>query len=133
MDKQCGVPMPDGGLCARSLSCKSHAVGAKRAVVRSKPFDELLAKIQKKPMPTRLSKNAKDSAAGLLFDDSEVVLDSDEEVANVMAGVRKSQGYPLASKVIMPVRRRRRYWRMRESLYTALNVTGPALQAQQIK
>ncbi|KAG0663145.1 SAGA-associated factor 73 [Monosporozyma unispora] len=43
-DKQCGVQLPEGGYCARSLTCKSHSMGAKRAVEgRSKPFDELLA------------------------------------------------------------------------------------------
>ncbi|CCK70863.1 deubiquitination module subunit SGF73 KNAG_0F01950 [Huiozyma naganishii CBS 8797] len=43
-DKQCGVELPEGGYCARSLTCKSHSMGAKRAVQgRTKPFDELLA------------------------------------------------------------------------------------------
>lgn len=43
-DKQCGVELPEGGYCARSLTCKSHSMGSKRSVEgRSKPFDELLA------------------------------------------------------------------------------------------
>ncbi|SMN19012.1 similar to Saccharomyces cerevisiae YGL066W SGF73 SAGA complex subunit [Maudiozyma saulgeensis] len=43
-DKQCGVDLPEGGYCARSLTCKSHSMGAKRAVEgRTKTFDELLA------------------------------------------------------------------------------------------
>ncbi|CCF60586.1 hypothetical protein KAFR_0K02310 [Kazachstania africana CBS 2517] len=43
-DKQCGVELPEGGYCARSLTCKSHPMGAKRSVMgRSKPFDDLLA------------------------------------------------------------------------------------------
>ena len=43
-DKQCGVSLPEGGYCARSLTCKSHSMGAKRAVPgRTRPFDELLA------------------------------------------------------------------------------------------
>lgn len=43
-DKQCGVDLPEGGYCARSLTCKSHSMGAKRSVDgRSRLFDELLA------------------------------------------------------------------------------------------
>ncbi|KAG0670447.1 hypothetical protein C6P45_002350 [Maudiozyma exigua] len=43
-DKQCGVSLPEGGYCARSLTCKSHSMGAKRSVEgRTKTFDELLA------------------------------------------------------------------------------------------
>ena len=43
-DKQCGVGLPEGGYCARSLTCKSHSMGAKRSVEgRTKTFDELLA------------------------------------------------------------------------------------------
>lgn len=49
VEKQCGVPLPNGLLCARSLTCKSHAMGAKRAVPgRSLPYDMLLAQYQKK-------------------------------------------------------------------------------------
>jgi len=49
VEKQCGVPLPNGALCARSLTCKSHSMGAKRAVVgRSQPYDALLLAYQKK-------------------------------------------------------------------------------------
>jgi len=49
VERQCGVPLPNGGFCARSLTCKSHAMGAKRAVPgRSLPYDTLLAQYQKK-------------------------------------------------------------------------------------
>ena len=42
-DKQCGVINDKGLPCSRSLSCKSHSMGAKRGVQgRSKPYDELL-------------------------------------------------------------------------------------------
>lgn len=42
-DKQCGVINDKGLPCSRSLTCKSHAMGAKRAVQgRSRPYDELL-------------------------------------------------------------------------------------------
>lgn len=49
VEKQCGVVLPNGGYCARSLTCKSHSMGAKRAVPgRSMPYDFLLAQYQKK-------------------------------------------------------------------------------------
>ncbi|EJF64263.1 SCA7-domain-containing protein [Dichomitus squalens LYAD-421 SS1] len=42
-DKQCGVINDKGLPCSRSLTCKSHSMGSKRAVQgRSKPYDELL-------------------------------------------------------------------------------------------
>lgn len=41
--------LPNGQPCARSLTCKSHSMGAKRAVAgRSLPYDMLLAAYQKK-------------------------------------------------------------------------------------
>lgn len=49
VEKQCGVNLPNGGQCARSLTCKSHSMGAKRAVPgRSLPYDMLLQAYQKK-------------------------------------------------------------------------------------
>jgi SAGA-associated factor 73 len=43
VDRQCGVINDKGLPCSRALTCKSHAMGAKRAVEgRSKPYDELL-------------------------------------------------------------------------------------------
>lgn len=48
VEKQCGVQLPNGAQCARSLTCKSHSMGAKRAVLRSLPYDMLLAQYQKK-------------------------------------------------------------------------------------
>lgn len=49
VEKQCGVPLPNGGQCARSLTCKSHSMGLKRSVPgRSLPYDMLLAQYQKK-------------------------------------------------------------------------------------
>lgn len=48
VEKQCGVPILNG-FCARSLTCKSHPMGAKRSVPgRSLPYDVLLAQYQKK-------------------------------------------------------------------------------------
>lgn len=48
VEKQCGVLLPNGRSCARSLTCKAHAIAAKRAVAgRSLPYDMLLAAYQK--------------------------------------------------------------------------------------
>lgn len=49
VEKQCGVTLPNGAQCARSLTCKSHSMGAKRGVPgRSLPYDMLLQQYQKK-------------------------------------------------------------------------------------
>ena len=49
VEKQCGVALPSGGLCARSLTCKTHSMGAKRAVPgRSAPYDVLLQQYHKR-------------------------------------------------------------------------------------
>ncbi|KAH8924847.1 SCA7-domain-containing protein, partial [Atractiella rhizophila] len=41
---QCGVLTDKGLPCARSLTCKTHSMGAKRAVLgRSERYDDLLA------------------------------------------------------------------------------------------
>ena len=49
VERQCGVILPNGQQCARSLTCKSHSMGAKRAVPgRSLPYDVLLQAYQKK-------------------------------------------------------------------------------------
>lgn len=57
VEKQCGVALPNGGNCARSLTCKSHSMGAKRAVPgRSMPYDQLLAAYQKKNQAKQQSK-----------------------------------------------------------------------------
>lgn len=49
VEKQCGVTLPNGAQCARSLTCKSHSMGAKRSVPgRTLPYDMLLQQYQKK-------------------------------------------------------------------------------------
>ncbi|CAD0108158.1 unnamed protein product [Aureobasidium uvarum] len=48
IEKQCGVPLPSGAQCARSLTCTRHGFAAKRAVPgRSAPFDQLLAEYRR--------------------------------------------------------------------------------------
>lgn len=52
LDRQCGVINNKGLPCSRSLTCKSHSMGAKRNVQgRSKPYDELLFEWQKATNP----------------------------------------------------------------------------------
>ncbi|KAF8631870.1 hypothetical protein AX15_002140 [Amanita polypyramis BW_CC] len=51
-DKQCGVINDKNLPCSRSLTCKSHSMGAKRAVQgRSKSYDELLLEWQRANNP----------------------------------------------------------------------------------
>ena len=57
VEKQCGVTLPNGSQCARSLTCKSHSMGAKRAVPgRSLPYDMLLQAHQKQNQARQQSK-----------------------------------------------------------------------------
>lgn len=52
LDIQCGVINDKGVPCSRALTCKSHAMGAKRSVQgRSKPYDELLNALLKERNP----------------------------------------------------------------------------------
>jgi SAGA-associated factor 73 len=56
VDKQCGVPT-DKGLCARSLTCKTHSMKAKRDVPgRSATYDALLLAYQKAHNPNFVAK-----------------------------------------------------------------------------
>ncbi|KAF9556664.1 SCA7-domain-containing protein [Agrocybe pediades] len=51
-DKQCGVINDKGLPCSRSLTCKSHSMGAKRSVQgRSRNYDELLLEWQRANNP----------------------------------------------------------------------------------
>ncbi|TFK32799.1 SCA7, zinc-binding domain-containing protein [Crucibulum laeve] len=51
-DKQCGVINDKNLPCSRSLTCKSHSMGAKRAVQgRSRSYDELLLEWQRANNP----------------------------------------------------------------------------------
>ncbi|KAK1510981.1 hypothetical protein CTAM01_01554 [Colletotrichum tamarilloi] len=43
VERQCGVPLPEGRRCGGSLACKRHSMSSKRAVAgRSAPYDQLL-------------------------------------------------------------------------------------------
>ncbi|KAK9465059.1 SCA7, zinc-binding domain-containing protein [Lipomyces arxii] len=119
VERQCGVPLPNGGFCARSLTCKSHSMGAKRNVPgRSQPYDVLLAAYQKKNQ----MKQAALTSSAQLAEDMELAngpVDSDAEVESVMEGVQKSFPVPLERKVVMPVRIKNHFFRMREMFASA--------------
>ncbi len=49
VERRCGVMLPHGQPCGRSLCCKKHSMNAKRAVPgRSLPYDMLLAMYREK-------------------------------------------------------------------------------------
>ncbi|KAA6414065.1 MAG: SAGA complex component (Sgf73) [Lasallia pustulata] len=121
VEKQCGVPLPNGASCARSLTCKSHSMGAKRAVPgRSLPYDMLLAAYQKKNQ-AKQQKAAIDANAPLADDfDALGPVDSDEEKDAIMAAMARSRAFPLEQHVFVPTRRKYQYVRMKEMLANAL-------------
>ncbi|EXJ75803.1 SAGA-associated factor 73 [Cladophialophora psammophila CBS 110553] len=128
VEKQCGVLLPNGGQCARSLTCKSHSMGAKRAVPgRSLPYDMLLAAYQKKNQ-ARQQKAALDAnAPALLEEDLDPSLagpvDSDEERDSVMTAIARglSRPQPLVTKQLFPTRRKYQLVRMKEMLSNAMS------------
>lgn len=65
VDKQCGVINEETGQpCLRSLTCKTHSMGAKRSVPgRSRSYDELLLDWQKANNPAFLAKLEKKEEA----------------------------------------------------------------------
>lgn len=144
-DKQCGVPLSEGGVCGRSLTCKSHSMGAKRAVEgRSQPFDVLLADYQKRNQlkssasKTRVQKAQQnqhgvqnkqkpvenDTAKDNNMPVSEVLvpLTPEEETTQVLNGVSRSYPLPLEYTVLSSTRSRIKYIRMREMFASAFSI-----------
>ncbi|KAL8819808.1 MAG: hypothetical protein Q9223_001845 [Gallowayella weberi] len=121
VEKQCGVLLPNGGYCARSLTCKSHSMGAKRGVPgRSMPYDYLLAQYQKKNQ-AKQQKAAMDANAPLVDDpDANFPVDSDEEKEAVMAGLARWRPQPLAQHVFVGRRTKYNRIRVKEALAQAL-------------
>jgi SAGA-associated factor 73 len=109
VERQCGVELPLGGQCARSLTCKSHSMGAKRAVAgRSAPYDKLLMEYQRKNA-ARQQKAAFDANAPDPEDDAvpSGPIDEQAETDQFMAAIAQNWGgaplvqpkpYPLAKK-----------------------------------
>ncbi|KAI9750261.1 MAG: hypothetical protein M4579_006540 [Chaenotheca gracillima] len=122
VERQCGVPLPNGAQCARSLTCKSHSMGAKRAVPgRSLPYDMLLSAYQKKNQ-AKQQKAAIDANAPLQdeFENGGGPIDSDEEKDAIMAAVARSRPQPLERRVLIPTLTKYRYLRMKELVSSAL-------------
>lgn len=156
LDRQCGVLIaPSNNPCTRSLTCKIHAMGAKRAVEgRSHPFNELLAAYQKKGIgrpqgnlafiiyfknninfilvpsstsstnPTATStlneKDNKSTLSALNRDEGEEDIDSDEETESVRIAIEQNKPIPLGSKKVCYVRRKRKYYKLRDILLEAI-------------
>ena len=121
VETQCGVLLPNGGFCARSLTCKSHSMGAKRSVPgRSLPYDQLLAMYQKRNQ-AKMQKAALSAVAPLLDDEPPTgPVDSDEEKDAVMAAIARSRPTPLEQHVFIPTARKYKHIRMKEMLGNAL-------------
>ena len=127
VEKQCGVELPQGGQCARSLTCKSHSMGAKRAVPgRSAPYDKLLMEYQRKNQ-AKLQKAAFDANAPNPEDDSlpSGPVDSEEEKDAVMAGIARAfGGAPIYQPTFVPLRKKYELTRMKGMLASALGGRG---------
>ncbi|EON64460.1 hypothetical protein W97_03692 [Coniosporium apollinis CBS 100218] len=125
VEKQCGVPLPNGAQCARSLTCKSHSMGAKRAVPgRSLPYDMLLAQYQKKNQ-AKQQRAAIDANAPLPDDfDTHGPVDSDEEKEAIMAAIARARPQPLVTKHPIATKSKYQYVRMKEMLHSALRGGG---------
>jgi len=121
VEKQCGVPLPNGGFCARSLTCKSHSMGLKRAVPgRSLPYDMLLAQYQKKSQ-ARQQRAAIDANAPLPEDiEPSGAVDSDEEKDSVMAAFARYRPTPSAIHARIPQRFKYQHIRMKGLIRSAL-------------
>ena len=128
VEKQCGVTLPNGAPCARSLTCKSHSMGAKRAVPgRSLPYDMLLAAYQKKNQARQQKAAIDANAPALLEEDLDPTLngpvDSDEEREAVFAAIQRSlaRPQPLVTHTLVPARWKSQNIRLKEMLSNAMN------------
>lgn len=121
VERQCGVPLPNGGYCARSLTCKSHSMGLKRAVPgRSLPYDMLLAQYQKKNQ-AKQQRAAIDANAPLPEDlEPSGAVDSDEEKDSIMAALARHRARPLATYTHVSQRSKYQYIRMKGLIRSAL-------------
>ncbi|KAH8724272.1 SCA7, zinc-binding domain-containing protein [Phaeosphaeriaceae sp. PMI808] len=121
VERQCGVPLPNGGFCARSLTCKSHSMGLKRGVPgRSLPYDMLLAQYQKKNQ-AKQQRAAIDANAPLPEDlEPSGAVDSDEEKDTIMAALARHRPRPLATYTHVSQRSKYQYIRMKGMIRSAL-------------
>jgi len=144
VEKQCGVPLANGAQCARSLTCKSHSMGAKRAVPgRSAPYDKLLAEYQRKNQAKLQSTYSPIAYQRMLltitqeqaleaqqpFQDDELAhagpIDSEDEKDRVLSSLSQSKPRPLWQSQPVPLRRKYQKIRIREMLGSAIGSKGP--------
>ncbi|KAI4637556.1 hypothetical protein J4E83_000373 [Alternaria metachromatica] len=121
VERQCGVSLPNGGYCARSLTCKSHSMGLKRAVPgRSLPYDMLLAQYQKKNQ-AKIQRSLIDANAPLPEDlEPSGAVDSDEEKDSIMAALSRHRPRPMATYTHTSQRSKYQYIRMKGMIRSAL-------------
>lgn len=138
VERQCGVTLPNGGYCARSLTCKSHSMGLKRAVPgRSLPYDMLLAQYQKKNQAKiqrmlphgQSQKTDTNMPSGSLIDanaplpedlEPSGAVDSDEEKDSIMAALGRHRPRPMATYTHTSQRSKYQYIRMKGMIRSAL-------------
>jgi SAGA-associated factor 73 len=130
VERQCGVELPQGGQCARSLTCKSHSMGAKRAVAgRSAPYDKLLMEYQRKNA-ARQQKAAFDANAPDPEDDAvpSGPIDEQAETDQFMAAIAQNWGgAPLVPKRPAPLARKYDRIRIKDMIASAgSNLFKPA-------
>ncbi|KAG6896267.1 hypothetical protein C0993_008607, partial [Termitomyces sp. T159_Od127] len=114
-DRQCGVINDKGLPCSRSLTCKSHSMGAKRAVQgRTRPYDDLLLDWQRANNPnfvepvkreTKAEKKEKRDKEKLekkrLADEAAAALGLDpSSKKSAMAGASKKAGKKAAAAAV---------------------------------
>lgn len=107
-DTQCGVINDKGVPCSRALKCKTHSMGAKRAVLgRSKPYDELLLDFQRANDPNfvepvkRETKAEKKAARDKEREEKKRLLAEAKAAAGVNATPVKKKKPPAAAVVPM--------------------------------
>ncbi|KAK4561724.1 SAGA complex subunit Sgf73 [Recurvomyces mirabilis] len=123
VEKQCGVELPQGGQCARSLTCKSHSMGAKRSVPgRSAPYDKLLMEYQRRNAAKEAKAKIDASAPNPDDDESQNgPVDIEEETNAVMAGIARGWGgAPLHEAPRVSLKHRYEHNRIRNALDSAL-------------
>ena len=123
VERHCGVLLPNGQPCARSLTCKSHSMGAKRAVAgRSMPYNMLLAAYQKKNQ-AKQQKAALDANAPLEDEDeANGPIDEEEEAHLVMTALKNWRpAPPVPQKTFAPLKFEYKHSRLRELLENATN------------
>lgn len=141
-DKNCGTILPNGQPCMRSLTCKQHSMGAKRAVAgRSAPYDVLLSNYHRQHQVRQAQLSVSAAQAAQLESDQEHELQAqknpEKEVQQVLEGVSRVQCQPLARHTLLESRTRVKSFRMREMFAVALlprriAVTGDVLYARSL-